>query len=67
VFVKTHDPMFPRYAKEDFQPERAVYLVRNPFNAIRSYFHLEVGGSHNQSLTDAEYGTAAQSALPHPS
>jgi len=55
--------MFSRYAKAEFQPERAVYIVRNPFNAIRSYFHLEVGGTHNQSITDTEYGSRPTSVI----
>ena len=55
LFVKTHEPMFPQYARADFAPARAIYLVRNPFDAIRSYFHLEVGGDHDQSLNDTEY------------
>ena len=55
VFVKTHDPMFPKWSRPDFAPARAIYIVRNPYEAIRSYFHLETGGQHNQSLTEQEY------------
>jgi hypothetical protein len=55
LFVKTHDPMFPRFARADFAPTRAVYLVRNPLDAVRSYFHLEVGGRHDVSLNATAY------------
>ena len=63
LFVKTHDPMFPNYARPDFQPARAIYVIRNPFDAVRSYFHLETSGRHDRSLTSAEYVIANRSCV----
>eukprot|EP00980_Cylindrotheca_fusiformis_P009240 scaffold2012_cov193-Cylindrotheca_fusiformis.AAC.12 len=55
-FVKTHFPerqgtAFPRPNKPPFLVNRAVLLVRNPYDAIESYFNLMMTNTHTASLT----------------
>ncbi|KCV67573.1 hypothetical protein H696_05971 [Fonticula alba] len=48
LFVKSHDPMFRRHAQELEAPfERVIHIIRNPFDSIRSYYHLEQTGTHD--------------------
>lgn len=49
-FVKTHFP--ERMGTPPFQASRAVLLVRNPFDAMESYFNLMMTGTHTNSLSD---------------
>jgi hypothetical protein len=51
-FVKTHFP--ERRGSTMFRASRVVLLVRNPFDAIESYFNLMMTGTHTKSLTPAE-------------
>ncbi len=48
-FVKTHFP--ERRGSPMFRASRVVLLVRNPFDAIESYFNLMMTGTHTKSLT----------------
>ena len=47
-FVKTHYPERPGRVK--FPAQRAVLLVRNPFDAILSFFHLMMTNTHTSSI-----------------
>jgi len=49
-FVKTHYP--ERMGASPFQVSRAVLLVRNPYDAIDSYFNLMTTSSHTTSMTE---------------
>lgn len=47
-FVKTHFP--ERQGTPPFRASRVVLLVRNPFDAIESFFNLMMTGKHTASL-----------------
>jgi hypothetical protein len=49
-FVKTHFP--ERLGTPVFPASRVVLLVRNPYDALESYFNLMMTGTHTTSLTD---------------
>ena len=49
-FVKTHFP--ERRGTPPFEASRVVLLVRNPYDALESYFNLMMTGTHTSSLTD---------------
>ena len=51
-FVKTHYP--ERMGAPAFPVSRAVLLVRNPYDAMDSYFNLMSTNSHNTSVTKAD-------------
>eukprot|EP01044_Picomonas_judraskeda_P000305 COSAG03_NODE_12_length_22635_cov_7.308307_14_plen_456_part_00 len=51
--VKTHFP--EKYGWKPFASQRAILLVRNPFNAIRSYFNMLLTGTHTHSIADSEF------------
>lgn len=46
--VKSHYPERPGYLR--FRAHRAVLLVRNPFDAIESYFHMGFTNTHDKRL-----------------
>lgn len=46
--VKSHYP--ERYGFLSFDVDRVVLLVRNPFDAIESYFHMAFTNTHDKSL-----------------
>lgn len=48
-FVKTHFP--ERQGGAPFRASRVVLLVRNPFDAIESYFNLMMTGTHTASVS----------------
>jgi hypothetical protein len=48
-FVKTHYP--ERQGSQQFYASRVVLLVRNPFDAIESYFNLMMTGRHTDSVS----------------
>jgi hypothetical protein len=48
-FVKTHFP--ERRGTPQFRCSRAVLLVRNPFDAIDSFFNLMMTGTHTQNIS----------------
>lgn len=48
-FVKTHYP--ERRGTPPFQASRVVLLVRNPFDAIDSFFNLMMTGTHTTSIS----------------
>lgn len=48
-FVKTHYP--ERRGTPPFHASRAVLLVRNPFDAIESFFNLMMTGTHTSSIS----------------
>jgi hypothetical protein len=50
-FVKTHFP--ERQGNPQFRASRVVLLVRNPFDAIESYFNLMMTGKHTDTITPA--------------
>ena len=49
-FVKTHFP--ERQGSPAFRASRVVLLVRNPFDALESFFNLMMTGTHTNSLSD---------------
>lgn len=51
--MKTHFP--ERYGWREFGAQRALLLVRNPVNAIRSYFNMLLTGTHTHSIAPSEY------------
>lgn len=57
-FVKTHFP--ERRGAPAFGVSRAVLLVRNPYDAMESYFNLMTTNTHTTSLTDEERAKAAE-------
>ena len=48
-FVKTHFP--ERQGSPAFRASRVVLLVRNPFDAIESFFNLMITGEHTKSIS----------------
>ena len=56
-FVKTHFP--ERLGTPPFKVDRAVLLVRNPYDAMESYFNLMTTNTHTTSLTEAQRAKAA--------
>lgn len=48
-FVKTHFP--ERQGSPAFRASRVVLLVRNPFDAIESFFNLMMTGTHTTTIT----------------
>ncbi|CAM9467927.1 unnamed protein product, partial [Laminaria digitata] len=46
--VKTHYP--ERAGYRTFEGKKAILLVRNPFDAINSYFNMALTNTHDQSL-----------------
>lgn len=53
AFVKTHWP--ERSGNRIFVGKRAILLVRNPYDAIDSYWNMNATKSHTKSLLDATY------------
>jgi len=51
--VKTHWP--ERIGFRKYTAHRAVFLVRNPFDAIDSYWNLNVTNTHTEKVTDEVY------------
>jgi len=51
--VKTHFP--ERLGRLPFKADRAVVIVRNPFDAIVSYFNMVLTETHVDSIEDEEY------------
>jgi len=49
-FVKTHFP--ERQGGRPFHASRVVLLVRNPFDAMESYFNLMMTGTHTTSVSE---------------
>lgn len=47
--VKTHYPERMGYIR--FNASRIILLVRNPFDAIESYFHMGMTNTHDKTLT----------------
>ena len=48
--VKTHYPERMGYLK--FKVRRIVLLIRNPFDAIESYFHMGMTNTHDKHLSN---------------
>lgn len=48
--IKTHYP--ERHGYKRYLVDRAILLIRNPFDAIQSYFHMGMTNTHNQTLTE---------------
>jgi Sulfotransferase domain len=57
IVVKSHFP--ERLGYVQFETQKIILLVRNPFDAIESYFHMGMTNTHNKSLT-AEVCSALQ-------
>lgn len=49
--VKSHYPERLGFIK--FRVNRILLLVRNPYDAIMSYFHMAMTNSHNKNLSPA--------------
>jgi hypothetical protein len=52
-FVKTHFP--ERVGYKPFKVQKAILVVRNPWDAIDSYFNMTLTNSHNKSLHESQY------------
>lgn len=55
--VKSHFPV--SRGRKELGAQRAILLVRNPFNAIRSYFNMLLTGTHTHSIMPSEYARFA--------
>jgi hypothetical protein len=51
--VKTHYPERAGYLP--FNAGRAILLVRNPYDAIDSYFNMTLTNTHNKSMAEDQY------------
>jgi hypothetical protein len=51
-FVKTHFP--ERRGEVAFRSSRAVLLIRNPYDAIESYFNLMMTNTHTTSISEEQ-------------
>jgi hypothetical protein len=56
--IKTHWP--ERYGYRRFDVSRAILIVRNPFDAMDSYFNMAMTNTHDKRLREV------RSALPSP-
>ena len=61
--VKSHFP--ERLGYRIFNSHRILLLVRNPFAAIESYFHMGLTNTHNKSLSDQVRHSSKISELFH--
>ncbi|KAF4317267.1 hypothetical protein BBO99_00008171 [Phytophthora kernoviae] len=52
-FVKTHFP--ERVGYKAFPAKKAILVVRNPWDAIDSYFNMTLTNTHNKSLQESQY------------
>lgn len=52
-FVKTHFP--ERHGWKPFKAHKAILVVRNPWDAIDSYFNMTLTNSHRTSIADNQY------------
>ncbi|KAJ0397562.1 hypothetical protein P43SY_003437 [Pythium insidiosum] len=52
-FVKTHFP--ERVGWKPFKIQKAILVVRNPWDAIDSYFNMTLTNSHNKSIHESQY------------
>ncbi|KAF1324048.1 Transmembrane 9 superfamily member 2, partial [Globisporangium splendens] len=52
-FVKTHFP--ERVGWKPFNVKKAILVVRNPWDAIDSYFNMTLTNTHNKSLHESQY------------
>lgn len=52
-FVKTHFP--ERVGWKPFEARKAILVVRNPWDAIDSYFNMTLTNSHNKSVHESMY------------
>ncbi|OQS06382.1 basolateral NaK(2Cl) cotransporter [Thraustotheca clavata] len=52
-FVKSHYPERSGYKPVAIQ--KAILVVRNPWDAINSYFNMTLTNSHNKSVHDSQY------------
>lgn len=50
--MKTHYPERKGTPTPPFQAHRIVLLVRNPYDAFESYFHMAFTNTHTESLTE---------------
>jgi len=51
--VKTHFP--ERLGFGAFEASRAILLVRNPWDAVDSYFNMTLTNSHNATMHESQY------------
>lgn len=56
--VKTHWP--ERYGYRRFPTQRVILLVRNPFDAIHSYFNMGLTNTHEGRLVDELYSSLGE-------
>lgn len=56
-FVKTHYP--ERVGYKPLTVQKAILVVRNPWDAIDSYFNMTLTNSHNKSLHESQYARFA--------
>jgi hypothetical protein len=52
-FIKTHYP--ERSGWKPFQVKKAIVVVRNPWDAIDSYFNMTLTNTHHQSIHESQY------------
>ena len=60
--VKTHWP--ERYGYRHFHAHRVILLVRNPFDAINSYFNMGLTNTHEQTLADVSQTNTLHTHIP---
>ncbi len=53
LVVKSHYPERMGYVK--FGVKKVILLVRNPFDALESYFHMGMTDTHNKNLTSEAF------------
>lgn len=53
LVVKSHYPERMGYSK--FGVKKVILLVRNPFDALESYFHMGMTDTHNKNLTNEAF------------
>lgn len=51
IIVKSHYPERPGYVK--YKTSNVILVVRNPFDAIESYFHMGFTNTHNKTLSSS--------------
>lgn len=50
-FVKTHYPLM-KFDKHEFKAQAAIFIIRNPFDSILSYYHLLGNGHHSKKIKE---------------
>ncbi|KAI9141713.1 hypothetical protein BKA69DRAFT_1124622 [Paraphysoderma sedebokerense] len=54
LFVKTHEPFFYKPTTDDIPYDAAIYIVRNPFESIMSFWHYLKTKRHDGSISNGD-------------